>query len=426
MAHPNEGGHQGRCVVPFDHNGPEYAVDPVASLAELRRHGPLVYSSEHGGFWVPTTYEGINSAARNPAAFSSERFPAGSPYLASTIPQDWPIAPFIPLEMDPPEHAKFRQQLASRVSPAACLRLKPLFEEVTTYCIDRVIESGECDFMLDISAQVSALVTLLWLGLPTDDWERFAEIEHAVVAFPSHAPEFIRAVGMQEWKFQLVDEVIRARRKEPKNDFISYIVQLEIGGAPITDGVASNVVGLFIIAGIDTTASLVGQALAWLEDKPDLQRQLCQDDSLLTTAVEEFLRYFSPSNGHARTVKTDTEFEGQEMRAGERVFLCWTAANHDPEAFDNPERVILDRTPNRHAAFGLGEHTCAGNHFARVESQVVLPQILRRMRNYRIDRTVAHTYPSRGLNSGWSVLPGTFDPGPRLGSGVLPVLPDYL
>lgn len=405
-----------RVEVDFDHNGPDFAADPVGAVTALRAQCPIAYSTRHGGYWVPTRYADIAAAARNPSAYSSARHPADSGVMGVAIPQTWPIDPLLPIELDPPEHTELRRMLNKVLSRTLVeSELVPLIERHTHAFIDSVIEQGECDLILDLAGPIPTYVTLDWLGLPTDQWREIADAQHGMVAFPQGSPEFASAMANQSLVAATITATIVARRAEPRDDIVSYLLAQRVDGAPLSDDTISGLLALLIMGGIDTTTALIGQALVYLADHPDDAQRLGEEPSLWGTATEEFLRYFSPSTGHARTVMCPVEMAGQKLDAGDVVFLSWTAANNDPEQFPEPERMILDRSPNRHAAFGLSAHRCAGAPFAQAEFRVVVAALLDRMPDYRIDHETAHKYPSQGLTSGWSILPATFTPGRRRG-----------
>jgi cytochrome P450 len=177
-----------------------------------------------------------------------------------------------------------------------------------------------------------------------------------------------------------------------------------------------EIITLVIFGGVDTTGSLVGNALDWLYRNPDKRDLLRSNPELLPKAIEEFLRYFSPIAGLARTATRPCTVGDQEIDTGERVFVSWSSANFDPEAFDDPDEVVLDRFPNKHQSFGLGIHRCLGAHFARVEARIVVEEVLRRMPDYVVG--AGHPYPSIAVVNGFINLPVTFTPGSRVGSGL--------
>lgn len=172
-------------------------------------------------------------------------------------------------------------------------------------------------------------------------------------------------------------------------------------------------------AGVDSTASLLANVFDYLDANPQLREPLLESPELLARSCEEFLRYFSPVQILARTVTRDTEIRGQRLDAGDRLALAWGAANFDPDVFGDPEQIQMDRWPNRHVAFGSGIHRCLGSNLARAEFNAIVPAVLSRMGDYRIDRSACLRYPTIGLVNGWAVLPATFTPGVRLNASCL-------
>ena len=179
-----------------------------------------------------------------------------------------------------------------------------------------------------------------------------------------------------------VDEVAR-RRAEPGDDLLSDLLHGEVDGAPVEEGVVLGMAALVLIAGVDTTWSAIGSSLWHLATHPEDTARLVDDPSLMPLAVEELLRAYSPVT-MARVVTEDTDFAGCPMRAGDKVLMNFPAANRDPEAFEDADRVILDRRLNRHVAFGSGIHRCAGSNLARMELRVALEEWLRRIPTFRL------------------------------------------
>ncbi len=406
-----------RPTVDFDHYSPEFAADPAAAFRELREQCPVAWSDQHGGFWIPTRHADVATVSRDDATYSSDRLddPDSTAIIIPRFPS--PVRN-VPIEMDPPEFNPYRRILNPVMSPQAVeTELRPLLEDLADYCVDRVIEQGECDMVIDLASPVPSLFTLIWLGLPTDDWERFADIQHSIVANPPDSPEFERARDGMGWQLEVIQETIAAKRAHPANDLMSYFISQQVDGHPLSDQRVLEMVSLVIAGGVDTTTSLTGQALMWLHDKPEVRAMLVDDPDALELATEEFLRFFCPVTTLARTVVKDTELGGQQLHPGERIMLPWYAANRDPDVFPDPDDVVLDRYPNRHTSFGLGIHRCAGSNLARVSFRSLLTTILRRMPDYVIDSSRAKFYPAIGTNTGWSKLPATFTPGTRNRAG---------
>jgi cytochrome P450 len=404
-----------RPVVNFDHHSQEHAADPVGSYRALRQSAPVAWSEAHGGFWVICGYDSLFDAARDDATFSSARNSHGGEGLSVVIPKT-PMHHHIPIEIDPPDFRKYRKIINLITSPAAAERMSDLILDYTTWFIDDVIEAGECDFASVIG--VPAAVTIAWLGLPVQDWRRYAAAHHAVLASEPGSAEYMHAatVELPSLSRQMA-EVIAARHKEPRDDVISFLVNQEIDGAPISEDDVFSMIELLIAGGTGTTASLVGQTLVWLYEHRDVRRQLTDHSELLPRAVEEFLRCFSPTQALARTVTADVEFHSCPMREGDRVLLSWASANRDAALFEDPDTIDIERWPNRHAAFGLGIHRCAGAHIARILARTLLGQILERMPDYVIDTERLEPYLRQGVNAGWRKIPARFTPGPRRGTG---------
>lgn len=412
-------------VVHFDHNSQEHSADPVASYRALREKSPVAYSEAWDGYWILSGYKALFEAARDDDRFSSQRNSHGGEGLTVVIPKTQ--HPFhIPIEFDPPEFRKWRKIVNLITAPAAIERMEPIVKHYVTWFIDQIIEDGHCD-MADVIG-VPAIVTVDWLGLDVAEWKRYASAFHATLVAKRGSEEYRQAV---EVDFPYLEErtraTIAARRAQPTDDIISYLVKSEVDGRPVTDDEVFSMVDLLLSGGVGTTASLTSNTVVWLYQHPDVRKRLRDDLSLLDKAIEEFLRYFSPTQALARTVAHDTELQGCPMKEGDRVLLAWASANRDPEQFENPDEVDIERWPNRHVAFGLGVHRCAGSHLGRAMAKEMLTQILTRMGDYVIDESALEPYPQQGTNNGWKRIPATYTPGPRIlqGSAEPESVPSY-
>ncbi|MET7769441.1 cytochrome P450 [Nocardia sp. NPDC005366] len=399
-------------TVSFDQHSPEYARNWRQINADLRDRCPVAHTDAHGGYWVVSRYADVAEVVRDDETFSSYyELPDGS-HNGTTI----PVSPMrqVPIEMDPPEFFDYRKLLTSRFSPAEAKKWEPLVREATAYCIDSIIESGQGDLILDIASPVPAIFTMALLGLPLDGWHAFSDVTHSIIHSTPETPEYNSAMVDLMTILGQVNDVIARRRVEPTDDLISHLVQAQIDGRPLPDDRLMEIITLVIFGGVDTTGSLIGNALEWLYRNPAKRDLLRADPDLLPKAIEEFLRYFSPVAGLARTATRSCAVGDQKIAAGERVFVSWSSANFDSEVFDDPDEVILDRFPNKHQAFGLGIHRCLGSHFARSEAHIVIEEVLRRMPDYVVG--AAQPYPSIGVVNGFISLPVTFTPGSAAGS----------
>ncbi|MBK0866781.1 MAG: cytochrome P450 [Saccharopolyspora sp.] len=404
---------QQRCpVIRFDHNSQEHSADPVASYRAVRNEHGLAWTESHGGYWVLSDYESVFEAARDDGVFSSARTSSGGEGLSVVIPKT-PMHFHIPIELDPPDFRKFRKLINPITSPAAIERMRGMVEHHVSSFIDEVIETGECDFTSVIG--VPSLVTIDWLGLPVEEWRRYSRAHHATLAAVPGSEKWRQATEVDlPYLSEQMSRIIEQRRADPQDDVISYLVQQTVDDRPITDDEVFAIVELLIAGGTGTTASLVSQTLVWLAEHTDVRQRLIEDPSLLDHAVEEFLRYFSPTQALARTVAQDTEFRGCPMRQGDRVLLSWASANRDESLFEHPDEIDIDRWPNRHTAFGIGVHRCAGSHLGRLMAKTLLNEILTRMPDYTVDFDALERYPHQGTNMGFQRIPARFTPGPKL------------
>jgi cytochrome P450 len=400
-------------VVEFDHNSEAHSADPVGSYRALREKCPVAWTEAHGGYWVMSSYDAVFEAARDDEVFSSARNSYGGEGLTVVIPKT-PMHLHIPIEIDPPEFRKYRKLINPITAPAAVERMHGLVTKYTTWFIDEVIESGECDLAQVIG--VPSIVTVDWLGLPVSDWELYSEAHHSVLAAVPGSEQYERAtkVLLPQLSEQM-RAVIAARRAEPQEDMISYLVHQQVDGRPITDEEVFSMIELLLAGGVGTTASLVSQTLVWLYQHQDVRRDLQEHPEKLERAVEEFLRYFSPTQALARTVATESEFHGCPVHTGDRVLLAWASANRDASQFEDPDILNIERWPNRHTAFGVGVHRCAGSHLGRAMARELLQQVLERMPDYVVDLEQVEAYPHQGTNTGYQRIPARFTPGPRRG-----------
>jgi cytochrome P450 len=405
---------EGGCpVVQFNHNSQEHSVDPVASYRSLRESTPVAWSESHGGYWILSDYQSVFDAARDDETFTSQRTPSGGEGLSVVIPKT-PMHMHIPIELDPPEFRKYRKLINPITAPAATEKLVEMIQKYVTWFVDELIESGHGDIATTIG--VPALVTVDWLGLPIDGWHKYAFVHHQALTGVPGSDDYIRAtqVIMPEISEQM-RQVIADRQREPQDDAISFLVQQEVDGQPIDLEDVFSMVELLLAGGTGTTSSLVSQAVVWLYQNQEARQDLISNPEKIDRAIEEFLRYFSPTQGLARTVTKDIDFHGCPMQREDRVLLSWASANRDESAFPNADNVDIERWPNRHMAFGVGVHRCAGSHLGRAMAKEMLSQILNRMPDYVVDIDNLVPYPHQGTNTGFKSIPITFTPGPRLG-----------
>jgi cytochrome P450 len=212
---------------------------------------------------------------------------------------------------------------------------------------------------------------------------------------------------------EVIRTAIAARRQTPRDDMISYLVRSEAFGEPVSDYAAFEMIMLTLQGGLDTTGSAISNALLHLDHDRDHRRRLIDDPSLLPDAVEEMLRFEAPQMALARTAKRDVTIGDRQIRAGDRLLLVWGSGNRDEDVFPDADRVVLDRSPNRHMTFGLGAHRCLGSTLARRQIFVALRAVLQRMPDYEVDHDRVVRAETIGVTYGTFALPARFPPGPR-------------
>ncbi len=399
-------------VIHFDHHAPELAIDPWTTYKAMREGCPVAHSDAHGGFKVVTRYRDVVAIAKDTNRFSSSHDidGTGNGYQGVTIPA--PPVRSIPVELDPPDHTKYRKLLNQIFSPAAVEARRPRIEEIAFSFVDAVAGRGSCDLVNDIAAPIPAAVTLELLGMPIDKWERYAVPMHQIAYAAPDSAEYQEALVGIDWILQDVHAEIQRRRQGtgPGDDLLSQLLEAEVDGAPLSDQTVLEIAFLVIVGGLDNTASLLANVLLYLHQHHAERARLRGDLDLTHTAFEEFLRFYSVTQAEARTATRDTEIDGYEIRAGERVFIVWASANRDPDAFDRPDEIVLDRSPNRHLGFGWGPHRCIGAGLGKEIFSSALQATIDRLPDYRVLEDRMRKYPSVGLAYGYICMPAEFTP----------------
>lgn len=406
----------------FDRHSADYRQKFLDITHEMQQRCPIAWTDTYGGHWVAAGGQQVFELARCPHV-SNDHDVTGARrgYKGISIPLMVEAASIRGgmLEMDEPEHRYYRSALNPYLSPAAVKRWEPFVDELVRACLDERIESGRVDFVDDLANVVPAVLTLAMLGVPLKKWTIYNEPAHASVYTPPDSPDAARvrelymAMGMDLYA-NLVEI-----RENPRPGIVDALARLRIDGEPPSDMELIGMLNLLIGGGFDTTTALTAHALEWLSEHPDERQRLRKDRAaLLDLATEEFLRFFTPAPGDGRTISDDMELDGVNLKEGERLWLSWAMANRDPNLFQDPDDVILDRKGNRHFSFGLGVHRCAGSNVARTVFKSMLTAVLDGLPDYRCDPAGTVHYDSIGVIQGMRHLPATFTPGERLGAGL--------
>jgi cytochrome P450 len=370
---------------------------PHAAWARLRCEDPVHWVS-HGvvnPFWAVTKHADIVWLSRQPERFLNQPrlavFPDFGAENAGAGPPEEPFARHL-LNMDPPDHAAFRKLAAYRFTPRAVRRLEASVEAITGELLDAAATGGarrEADFVELFAAKLPLVVLADLLGVPREDWEQMFRWTNQTIG--STDPEFRGERSATETVregrnalFRYFFELAGKRRSEPRDDIVSVLANAKLGGRPLPPLELLSYYFLLVVAGNETTRNaLSGGLLALLENPGELEK-LRRRPELAETAVEEIVRWTSPVIQFCRTATEDVELRGKKIRAGQNLCLFYPSANRDEEVFPDPFAFRVDRKPNPHLAFGIGEHFCLGANLARLELRVAFRHLARRLRHVEL------------------------------------------
>jgi cytochrome P450 len=359
-------------VVEFNPYSRRHHADPYPAYAKLRDETPVA-RNERLGIWMLSRYDDVLDALKDWKTFSSA---SGITVQAFTG-----LKPMIIL-MDPPDQTRIRGILLKALTPRRIDALEERIRRIARDLIAAFSAQGSCDFVRAFAAPYPTTVIAELLGIDVADREKFKHWSDAIMTSASpQADSLAEAYGQI---FDYFEGVVAQRRAKPGDDLISALVAAEEQGERLSEDELLGFCALLLIAGNETMANFLSNAMLTLHRQPVAHRSLVADPSSLATAVDELLRFEPPVHELARTLKHDVELRGQKLCEGDRVLLLLASANRDASRFDSPERLILTRDPNPHLSFGFGIHFCMGASLARMEARVALDELLRRIPDYRV------------------------------------------
>jgi cytochrome P450 len=381
----------------FDHLDPRWVEDPYPIWDGLRESCPVAHTDRYRGVYFPSRFEDVRAVAYDTEHFSSRRI-----IVRSTPP---PRIPAPPITSDPPEHRAAKNLLLPAFTPDAIQAHETRAREICRHLIDRFVDKGGCDAAVDYAQDIPPRIIAHMLGLPEEEGDLFRKWIHEILEVGITEPAVLMK-ALAETNQYFAAEVAK-RRVAPRDDLISYLMTTRIDGQPLAEDHLLGTIRLLLIAGIDTTWSAIGSCFWHLAQHPQDRQRLAAEPTLISTAVEEFLRAYAPVT-MAREVVKETSINGCPFKPGEMVLLSFPAANRDPAVFAEADRVLIDRKENRHAAFGLGIHRCIGSNLARMEIKVALQEWFARIPKFRLDPSANVTW-SEGTVRGPRRLPVVFN-----------------
>lgn len=369
----------------YDIFDPGYIRDPAPYWSELRGRCPVAHTERWGGSWLPTRYEEVFAAARMAPTLSSEEpTVVPLPDFADGYRQSSP-----PIGSDAPEHTWTRKLINPFFAPAAIEKLHGYTEDLCNRLIDGFVDNGTADAAADYAQQIPSRVIAQLLGLDPERAEWFVHLVREILEFGQTEPE--RRIKARKQVRELFHTELKNRRGNPRDDVLTYLARAEVAGERVSSDDAAAICHLLLIAGVDTTWSSIGSALFHLGTHPDDRERLVADPGLVPSAVEELLRFYSPVT-MARIAKSDVHLGGADIKAGDRVLMNFPGANRDPAVFPDADKVVIDRGKNRHIAFGVGIHRCAGSHLARMELKTAISVWLHRIPEFEVPDAAAVTW----------------------------------
>ena len=378
----------------FDMGDPELNRHPQPGYRMLRDSGPVVRlpgvipSRANADAHLVGRHADVVTVLRSPDVFSSR-------FDAVHIGQ---VRPLIPLQIDPPDHAKYRKLLDPLFAPRRIALLEDRTRALVSDLVEAVADDGGCNYHAAVSEPLPSTVFLELLGLPVSRAAEFIALKDGIIRPPARTPEerssMVDAAGARI--YAVLQEVLDQRLETRQEDFISDFLDAEVDGERLTPEEVIDICYLFFLAGLDTVTASLDCMMARLALHPAERRRLADDPSVIPHAVEEMLRWETPVTAVVRVTTQDTELSGCPIAADQVVSVMLGAANTDERAWDKAESVDIDRRVNKHLAFGGGVHRCLGSHLARMELRVVLEEWHARIPEYRIPEGVELDY-SPGL-----------------------------
>ncbi len=385
---------------------PEVLADPYPLYRRLRTEDPVHWDSFLHA-WVVTRYPDVIRVLHH---FSASRTPTPEQLSGMNLSALNPIAKVMVRQMlflDPPDHTRLRTLASAAFTPARVERLRSHIQDIADSLIDGLVSKRSMDLVADFAAPLPAIVTAEMLGVPVADHEKLknwsADFAEMLGNFQHNPDRFPRVLSSVESMGAYFRSAMKEQRVHPRDGLIHAMMTAEVDGSKLSEEeIVANLI-VTMVGGQETTTNLIGNGMVTLLRNRSEMERLRADSSIIHPAVEELLRYESPSQHTARVAPEDLEMGGMQIRKRQAVIAVMGAANRDPERFPDPDRLDLTRPDNRHLAFGWAAHFCFGAPLARIEGQIAFETLLRRLPNLALKPdaplTWRHNLGLRGLTA---------------------------
>jgi cholest-4-en-3-one 26-monooxygenase len=362
-------------------------------FAFLRAHEPIHHFDEPDGpgFWVFTTHEDVTAMNRDWETASSDQGRGGVVLIEELDEagreraEQFSGAGNLMLTMDPPAHTRYRKLVNRGFTPRVIRSLEEHMQSQSAEIIDRVLDKGgECDFVVEVAAELPLEAIAEFLGVPLDDRHKLFDWSNRMIGSedPEYAVSEENVMAAQVEMFVYAQELAADRRANPRDDIVSTLIHSEVDGDQLSEMDFNLFFLLLAVAGNETTRNAMSHGMLALLENPSQYRMLVDDPARVELAVEEILRWASPVMYFRRNITSDVTYKGHQLRAGDKITLWYISANRDESVFDDPYRFDITRDPNPHIAFGGGgPHFCLGANLARMEMKVLFEELVRRAPN---------------------------------------------
>jgi pimeloyl-[acyl-carrier protein] synthase len=364
-----------------------FVADPYDTLREMRDEVPVYWSDSVGG-WLLTRYDHIMSTFRHTIDYSNEgrlgraavHLPTADRERLHVFEEHYRTKGL--LHSDPPDHTRLRRLTVSAFTPSRIEAMRPHIAEITESLLDECAQQGGMDAIGDLASALPLRVLSDLMGLPASDWPLLRRWADQLLGFQGvNKPSLELLLAAQTAIIEIrefLSNALDERRQKPRDDLLGALVALEREANGLSEAEIINTCQTLLVAGHETTRSLIGNGLALLLGDQGQWRRLVEQPALVRSAIEEVVRFESPVARQPRLVKHDISLGGVELRDGDMLFQMLNAANRDPAQFGQPDTFTIDREPNKHVGFGFGAHFCIGAPLARAEGEVAFMALIRR------------------------------------------------
>lgn len=368
-------------IIDIDFRLPHPVGGTYEALNEVRELSTMTWNETPNGFWMVNRYDEVKEALQRNDVFTND--------IVSALGDPEAHVRLIPQNLNGREHVKLRHVVNPFFSPGALERIHPLARERCIAMIEELKPRGECDLAVDFAMIFPTEIFLALLGLPTEDAEMLLPLVEGMFRgfFGGDPDEMAQVVAEIKGYYGRVLADRLENPRDVKTDFVSYLLQADYDGQPMTHEDILTLCLTIMTAGLDTTRSALGYIFYHLATHPEHRQLLLDNPDRIPDAVEEFLRLYPLVIQDGRYVAEDVEFHGCPMKKGDILWIGLAQANRDPRKFDRPDEFVLDRDSNKHLAFAAGAHRCLGSHVARSELILVVEEWLRRIPHFELSTT---------------------------------------